>query len=64
MAAVVEQRAEGRRAAPLSRQAATMADETRLPKNEAKRDEHKIGREQVEHQPRGEISSVKQRVAS
>ena len=31
-----------------------MADETRLPKNKAKRDEHEIAREQVEHQPRGD----------
>ena len=47
--AVVEDSAGGRGAAPLPRQAATVADEPRLPPDETEGDEDEVPHEQVEH---------------
>ena len=47
--AVVEDSADGRRAAPLPRQAATVADKPRLPPDETEGDEDEVPHERVEY---------------
>ena len=49
LTAVIEDIAKGRGAAPLPRQAATMADEPRLPPDETEGDEDEVPHEQVDH---------------
>ena len=60
----VEDSADGRRAAPLPRQAVTVADEPHLPLDEAEGDKDEVPHEQVDNISHAGVSSVKQRPAS